>query len=194
MMTRAQLRCSRCSAAFDAGTTFLAHSLLAVHLLIQEGLAATGHILPELHHALGALARCCQLRFAADAHTPDHPPMPAHPVLQQALTLAATTYPQLRSAADLAHRVGLSPARLWTLFREAGRESPSAMIWRLKVQRAIQLIRSTGLTLGEIADDCGYANPFHLSRSVRRHTGSSPRQLRQAEWKTAARGPRRMPR
>jgi AraC-like DNA-binding protein len=152
-------------------------------VLIEEGLATAGSIHAELHQALAALARSCLLRFAAHANTPNRQLAPARPAFERALTLATTAYPQFRSAADLALCVGLSPTRLRTLFQEAGHESPSSMIWRLKVERAIQLIRSTGLTLGEIADDCGYANPFHLSRSVRRHTGCSPRELRQNEWK-----------
>ena len=74
-------------------------------------------------------------------------------------------------------------AALRSLFRRHGSESPSRMIWRLKVEHAIQLLRSTGLTLGEVAAHCGYANPFHLSRAVKKHTGYSPRDMRRHEWK-----------
>lgn len=157
----------------------------AIHLLIGEGLAARHPRSSELHDAMAALARACLLRFAADTCIPEHSDNvpPPHPALQRARDLAAAHYAEIRSAQDLARRVGISASRLRTLCHEARSESPSAMIWRLKVEHAIQLIRSTGLTLGEIAEDCGYANPFHLSRSVHRHTGHSPRQLRQIEWK-----------
>jgi AraC-like DNA-binding protein len=156
----------------------------SIHLLIEEGLAVQNHASPELHDAMAALARACLLRFAAHATSLDQraAATPVHPALQRALDLAAAHYTELHSGEDLARRVGISASRLRSLCRAARRESPSDMIWRLKVERALQLIRSTGLTLGEIADDCGYANPFHLSRAVRRHTGHSPRRLRQAEW------------
>ena len=93
----------------------------------------------------------------------------------------------LRSAEDLARRCGISAAQLRAICRRQGGESPSRMIWRLKVEHAIQLLRSTGLTVGEIAVDCGYANPFHLSRAVKKHTGHAPRDLRRLEWRTLRR-------
>ncbi|MCE0499536.1 MAG: AraC family transcriptional regulator [Methylacidiphilales bacterium] len=156
----------------------------SVHLLIEEGLAVPTHGSADLHDAMAALARACLLRFAAHVSSLDHrnAAAPLHLALQRALDIAATHYAELHSAEDLARRVGISASRLRALCRAVRGESPSAMIWRLKVEHAIQLIRSTGLTLGEIADDCGYANPFHLSRAVRRHTGRSPRRLRQVEW------------
>lgn len=52
------------------------------------------------------------------------------------------------------------------------------MIWRLKTGLAVQLLRATGLTLAEVADQCGFANAFHLSRCVKERTGLSPRALR----------------
>ncbi len=134
---------------------------------------------------MAALARACLLRFAAYAGSQEHQnaSAPLHPAVQRALDIAGDDFAELHSAEDLARRVGISASRLRALCRDAESESPSALIWRHKVEHAIQLIRSTGLTLGEIADDCGYANPFHLSRSVRQHTGYSPRRLRQGEWR-----------
>ncbi|MEO8206735.1 MAG: AraC family transcriptional regulator [Chthoniobacterales bacterium] len=156
----------------------------SIHLLIEEGLAIRSHESKDLHHAMSALARACLLRFAAHARSLDQrdTAAPLHPALDRAMEIAASHYAELHSAEDLAQRAGISATQLRTLHRRAKMESPTDMIWRLKVEHAIQLIRSTGLTLGEIAEHCGYSNPFHLSRSVREHTGYSPRSLRQREW------------
>ncbi|MEO6054160.1 MAG: AraC family transcriptional regulator, partial [Chthoniobacterales bacterium] len=153
----------------------------SIHLLIEEGLAVRSHESKDLHIAMSALARACLLRFAAHARSLDQrdTAAPLHPALERAMEIAASHYAELHSAEDLARRAGISATQLRTLYRGAKMESPTDMIWRLKVEHAIQLIRSTGLTLGEIAEHCGYSNPFHLSRSVRKHTGSSPRSLRQ---------------
>jgi AraC-like DNA-binding protein len=157
----------------------------SVHLLIEEGLSARSSDETYLHEAMLHLARACLLRFAAHARMLDRKDaaVPIHPALERALEIAAQHYAELRSAGDLARRVGISVTQLRVLCRQAGRESPTDMIWRLKAEHAIQMIRSTGLTLGEIADSCGYANPFHLSRAVKRYTGDSPRHLRRDEWK-----------
>jgi AraC family transcriptional regulator of arabinose operon len=156
----------------------------AIHLLIEEGLSARNPTEPCQREAMLALARSCLLRFTADslAHDADSS-APVHPAMDRALKIADAHYAELHSAADLARRVGISASRLQSLFRQAGRESPSDMIWRLKAEHALQMIRSTGLTLGEIAESCGYANPCHLSRSFKRHTGLSPRELRRTEWR-----------
>jgi len=156
----------------------------SVRLLVEEGLSVRDSEEPYLHEAMLNLARACLLRFTAQARMLDRSvaAVPLHPALDRALEIAALHYAELRSAEDLARRVGISVTQLRSLCRQAGRESPTNMIWRLKAERATQMIRSTGLTLGEIADSCGYANPFHLSRSVKRYTGDSPRQLRRDEW------------
>ncbi len=64
--------------------------------------------------------------------------------------------------------LGITPARYW---------------WKLRVDRGVQLICETGLTIGEISDRLGFQTPFHFSRLVRNHYGSPPRQIRQDAWK-----------
>lgn len=157
----------------------------AIHVLIEEGLALRDHT--GVDDAMAALARACLLRFAQHAQSlrPAEDETPPHPAYVRARDAAASNYAQLRSADDLARQAGVSAAQLRTLFRQNGSESPSRMIWRLKVEHAIQLLRSTGLTLGEVAVECGYANPFHLSRAVKKHTGYAPRELRRLEWRKA---------
>ncbi len=155
----------------------------AVHVLIEEGLAVRDHA--DMKEAMSALARACLLRFAQHAQSaqPSHGEPPPHPAYARAKEIAAARYPELRSANDLARHVGVPATQLRSLFRHHGSESPSRMIWRLKVEHAIQLLRSTGLTLGEVASHCGYANPFHLSRAVKKHTGYAPRVMRRQEWR-----------
>jgi AraC-like DNA-binding protein/quercetin dioxygenase-like cupin family protein len=164
-----------------AGGVFQAPS--AVHVLIEEGLAVREQ--DEMTEAMAALAKACLLRFAQHVQSvrPRGTEAPPHPAYVRAREAASANYAELRNANDLARRAGVSAAQLRALFRRHGSESPSRMIWRLKVEHAIQLLRSTGLTLGEVAAHCGYANPFHLSRAVKKHTGYSPRNMRRHEWK-----------
>jgi AraC-like DNA-binding protein len=156
----------------------------SIHVLIEEGLSARSLDEASVHSALLALARACLLRFSAHACSLDHKTAapPLHPALERALGFAAEHHAELSSAGDLARLIGISVNQLRFLCHQAKRESPTQMIWRLKAEHAIQMIRSTGLTLGEIAQSCGYTNAFHLSRSIKRHTGYSPRRLRQVEW------------
>jgi AraC-like DNA-binding protein len=102
--------------------------------------------------------------------------------LQRARQVLETVPFELKTAGELAARAGVSVSRLRQLYREQGGESPSAVLWRIKAEHAVRMIRFTGLNLGEIAVQTGFANPFHLSRSVKKLTGLSPRELRRVEW------------
>lgn len=154
----------------------------AVHTLIGEGLASPVTPGTQFCAAMVYIAKACILRFAASVlETPGsgHPP---HPAMRRAMEMLEREPMQLKTAGDLAAHCGISVSRLRQLFGEAGRGSPSAMIWRTKAGHAVQMLRSTGLTLGEIATQSGFANPFHLSRSVKKLTGLPPRELRRIEW------------
>lgn len=68
-------------------------------------------------------------------------------------------------------------------FKQATGHTPSRYLWRLRTEKGIQLLSETGLSISEIAYRCGFKNPFHFSRNVRKLQGQSPRALRQSAWK-----------
>lgn len=169
-----------------AGPSGAAHRLPAsIHTLIGEGLAAAPAGNDDHHAAQLLLAKACLLRFAAHvrggsgngAGLP-----PPHLAMDRARRVLETAPFELKTAGDLAARAGVSVSRLRQLHRERGEESPSVLLWRAKAEQAVRMIRFTGLNLGEIAAQTGFANPFHLSRSVKKLTGRSPRELRRIEW------------
>lgn len=57
--------------------------------------------------------------------------------------------------------------------------SPHAMLRKLRLQHAKNLLLETTLSIGEIADQLGYSRQHEFSRSFSRHTGCSPSQWRQ---------------
>jgi AraC-like DNA-binding protein len=128
------------------------------------------------------VAKACLLRFGAHVLEAPGARHPLHPAMGRAMETLEREAVELRTASDLSERCGISVSRLRQLFSEAGKESPSAMLWRIKTEHAVRMIRSTGLTLGEIAEQSGFSNPFHLSRCVKMLTGHPPRELRRIEW------------
>ncbi len=83
---------------------------------------------------------------------------------------------------DLARAGGVSNQHLLKLFRERKRESPTRMLYRRRLEAARDWLSHTGLSIGEIADRCGFANPFHFSRKFRQAHGLSPREWRTKNW------------
>jgi AraC family L-rhamnose operon regulatory protein RhaS len=51
-------------------------------------------------------------------------------------------------------------------------------LWNLRAEKGAFLLRQTGLSVSEIAYQCGYTNPFHFSRHVKAKYGHSPSDLR----------------
>lgn len=152
-----------------------------VNILIEEGLSTPMNAGPDLRHAMRTLAKACLLRFAAHATEGAEARRLQHPAVARAVDAIATRPAAFHSAEELAKHCGISYSRLRKLFQEDQGESPSHMIWRFKTEHAVQLIRATGLTLAEIADQCGFSNAFHLSRCVKECTGLPPRELRRTE-------------
>jgi AraC-like DNA-binding protein len=160
-----------------------AHSLpAAIHTLIGEGLAAPPVVSPFFHSAQFHMAKACLLCFAAHVMGGPATTSPPHPAYQRSMHLLETVPFELRTADELATRSGVSVSRLRQLYREQGGESPSVLLWRIKAEHAVRMVRFTGLSLGEIAAQTGFANPFHLSRSIKKLTGRSPREIRNIEW------------
>lgn len=153
----------------------------SVNILIEEGLSIPVNAGPHLNLAMQTLAKACLLRFAAHASENIPTKQARHQAVQRALEAVSMNPAKFRSAEDLARHCGISYSRLRKLFQDDQGESPSDMIWRLKIDQAIQLIRATGLTLAEVAEQCGFSNAFHLSRCVKDRTGIAPRELRKTE-------------
>ena len=76
--------------------------------------------------------------------------------------------------ADMASRARLSPSRFSAVFREQFGMPPHRYLLQLRVRHAQELLRSTALTLSEIAGYCGFANEHHFSYSFKKRVGQAP--------------------
>src|SRR5215469_2082218 len=80
---------------------------------------------------------------------------------------------------------GLDPCHdsLRHRFRKLFGTSPQAMLIRLRMERAKDLLRTSMLSVKEIAQELGYSRQHDLTRAFHKYTGTSP-----SEWKTQANG------
>jgi len=68
-------------------------------------------------------------------------------------------------------------------FTEQTGLTPARYLWKLRTEKGIAMLVETGLASAEIAEKCGFKNPFHFSRLVKQHQGISPRGVRRRAWK-----------
>lgn len=98
--------------------------------------------------------------------------------VQQALEFLRGRLSEPVSLAQVADAVGLSASRLGHLFREQTGQTPQQFVETARIARAQQLLSLTGRTVGVIAEEVGYENPFYFTLRFKKHTGLSPRDWR----------------
>jgi AraC family transcriptional regulator len=79
---------------------------------------------------------------------------------------------------ELASAVGMSPVHFARVFRRETGLTPARWIMRRRTERAVELIRTTKLSLAEIAYATGFSSQSHMTRAVRALTGATPAKLR----------------
>lgn len=75
---------------------------------------------------------------------------------------------------NLADKLELSQSRTSHILRQEFNQSFSKLLNRARIKRVCQLLSSTEMTLGKIAQLCGFRNEYYLSRVFRRETGIPP--------------------
>jgi Transcriptional regulator containing an amidase domain and an AraC-type DNA-binding HTH domain len=130
----------------------LAHAL-AAHLI--HAYTSTPHALPSITRGLSA----SQLRNITS-------------LIEDRLT-------EDLSLAELASEVGLSSSHFSSLFRKSTGLSPHHYIVQRRLERAQHLLKSTRLSIGEIASAVGFYDQSHMVRHMRQAMGITPTYIRE---------------
>ncbi|MFM2449531.1 MAG: hypothetical protein RIS44_1981 [Pseudomonadota bacterium] len=81
----------------------------------------------------------------------------------------------LQTLADTAQ---LPPPRFLRLFTRAVGTTPHAYVSERRLQRARQLLRTSGLSIASVALECGFAHQSHMGAAFKAKLGCSPKQYR----------------
>ena len=82
---------------------------------------------------------------------------------------------------DVLEHLGVSRSYFSTVFKEKTGQSFVEYLTNLRMEKAKEYLRETGLCTYEIAERIGFADPHYFSLTFRRRTGMAPRQYREAE-------------
>lgn len=117
------------------------------------------------------------LAYFHDAQLSELERLTPHSVLRARLYIDEN-YEKEITVARLAALVGVTPQHLVSSFRTHIGITPVRYLWQVRAHRGHFLLLQTGLTIADIAYQCGYKNPFHFSRQISEQFGMSPREVR----------------
>ncbi|MEM1294173.1 MAG: AraC family transcriptional regulator [Verrucomicrobiota bacterium] len=80
---------------------------------------------------------------------------------------------------DLADEVGLKRSRFGVICRQITGESPSTYLNRLRIRRSRRLLRSTALSITDIAFECGFNSSQYFAKLFRQFQGHEPTHYRE---------------
>ncbi len=78
------------------------------------------------------------------------------------------------SVTQLAEHCGISEVYLRRLFAKQYGQSPKQFLTELRMNRARQLLAEGGLKIAAVAEQCGFASPYHFCRAFKAQTGQTP--------------------
>ena len=123
-----------------------------------------------LRQLLGRLHRNTELGI--------EPPAPARQRVRQSIEWAMARLDRPIQLTELAGRARLSISRYAELFKQIYGQPPMAYLTGQRINLAVDLLSSTELPIGTIAERVGYDDPLYFSRVFRKTMGVCPRTLR----------------
>ncbi|WPP41594.1 AraC family transcriptional regulator [Paenibacillus hunanensis] len=98
--------------------------------------------------------------------------------IRQAIEYIENSYSQKITILDISRSVGLDRTYLSSLFKERFGMSLQAFMLEYRMNRAMELLHHTSLSVGEVSRSVGYDDPFLFSKMFKKLKGMSPKKLR----------------
>ncbi|MCD9024924.1 helix-turn-helix transcriptional regulator [Cohnella silvisoli] len=124
--------------------------------------------------ALGAFqlyAEECGKHFASNVH----------PAVSLTKSFIKERFREELSLAELANAALVSTGHLLRLFRQHESLTPMQYLWNYRVLRGVELLRTTGLPIGEVAERCGFKTSYHFARMIKSTVGLTPTEIQKNE-------------
>ena len=132
-------------------------------------------------HVIGLMAQLFRSHLAAGS-SPEQTAKNAssYDRIMPAIQLIKSDLSQRPSLDDLAAACHLSPSHFSRLFRQIVGSAPQKFDAQIRLKTAASLLKSTDLTVTEIARSVGFDDPAYFARSFRQRFGVTPSEARSA--------------
>ena len=99
-------------------------------------------------------------------------------VIQDAIKYMKSHVEQKLSLDEIAGHIGYSPSYFGQIFLQKTGQTPCNYLCQLKIQRACQLLDFSELRIKQIAEELGFYDQYHFSKTFFKHIGETPTQYR----------------
>jgi AraC-like DNA-binding protein len=131
--------------------------------------------------SLNDLAHAALMLYVSEAKQVHHNER-IHPIILAVKEHIHLQYAEHLNLSLMAKRANVTPEHLIRLFQRQEGHTPTKYLWNYRLNQGLDLIRNTGLSIGEIAEQTGFKTSYHFSRSMKRLTGKTASEIRKESW------------
>jgi len=97
-----------------------------------------------------------------------------HPALIRAMDYLEEHYAEILTISELAEKTGISQSHLNALFRQETGLSAVAFITRCRLNAAQQMLETSGISIQEVMEHCGFRDQSRFGKLFREFSGYTP--------------------
>ena len=147
--------------------------------IAEHGNASPFHLIGHLYLFIDYLSRSsATLRLSQEGRVRDF-------YIKEALAYIEQNFQNDITVEGIAASCGLNRSYFGRIFKETLGKSPQEFLMNYRMVKAAELLKLTGLSIGDIANAVGYPNQLHFSRAFKHTYGLSPREWRSKNRITA---------
>jgi AraC-like DNA-binding protein len=174
--TRADGLLQACNLA--PGETSLVHPVNTLQPLFDELIRAGAESRRESSALCNQLLECLTLRIAGSCAPSGGVESLAFSTYAQCRQFMETNFVRLQTLDQIAAERHVNKAYLCRLFHRYDQQTPYQFLLRLKMNHAAEQLQQPGMLVKQVAEQAGFADPFHFSRVFRAVLGLSPARFR----------------
>lgn len=116
--------------------------------------------------------------FLSNSNFLEESPVLMPKAVSEIQNLIDTRYAEHLTLSQMARAANMTGTHLIRLFSKHVGYSPVEYLWHIRMTQGIELLKSSGLRISEIADQTGFSSCYHFSRRIRTVFGMTPSKIR----------------
>lgn len=99
-------------------------------------------------------------------------------LLHEGISYIKLNYNKELSTLQVAEHLNISDRYLRRLFTQNLNSSPTAYINQVRINKAMELLRISDISIKEICFQCGFSSPQYFTKVFKQYTGAAPKEMR----------------